>query len=908
MAKHSALTGHVIHPRLTDARSAARILSALLALAALSLPADSGAQTTRVSVSLSGTEANGPSRSPALSGDGRFVAFISEATNLTPEGVPGTFVHDRTTGMTTLVSTSIEVRPDLSDDGRYVLVGTAADPGVEVLDRQTGFRQLIPRLGAGPYFLFYPSSNEYGSAPDLSGDGRHVAFAVDNGATVYVYRLDDGSVCSAHVSSTGEPPNVVFVGGRTSLSLTSDGSRVAFGSWATNLAADDTDPYPDVFIHDCVTGETILASDGPHGNNSASEGRLDRSGRYVLFGSSLRDTHSGVTSTELPQSLYGESPNVLAGAARRIARSIAMPFGRHGVQFQSHVHDAFAGQSLRLDVTPTGGDADALLTYDFGGETPAFGISHDGRLVAFKSPASNLVAGDTNGVTDIFVRDWTDPDGDNMNSAWEQAFGLNPYDAADAAADPDGDGQTNAQEHAAGTHPLGVPAHTRYLAEGAATAFFDTRIVVANPSPSTSARVVVRLTKSDGTSVWQVVSVPASQSAIVQANMLLPTTGAEFSTVVESDVPVVVDRRMQWSRGRYGAHAETALAAAAPTWHLAEGSTAAGFQLFYLLQNPGATSAQVRVRFLLPSGAPLDRTYTVPARSRFTVWVNQIAALASTDVSAVVDVLSGPNIIVERAMYLSSPTQVFAAGHEAAGVTAPALEWTLAEGATGTYFDEFVLLSNPGSSAALVQATYLLPGGTTYQKAYTVPAMSRTTIWVDREQIAGATPLANTAVSVKLVATNAVPFVAERAMWWPGTAATWQEAHVSAGATASATRWAVADGEVTTGSDPTDTYLLIANVSNAAATVQVHLLLDQDSTNSVVPAPNLLKDFSVPANSRFNVNVRAEFPDAVGRGFGALVESLGPTPSALVVERSIYRDAGGVRWAAGANALAVPLP
>ncbi len=812
----------------SDARAArrvTRILSALLALVALSATMEVEAQTARVSVSSSGAQANGPSRSPALSGDGRFVAFISEATNLTPEGVRGTFVHDRTTGTTTLVSTSTVVKPDLSDDGRYVLVGTAADPGVEVLDRQTGFRQLIPRLGAGPYFLFYPDSNEYGHAPDLSGDGRHVAFSLNHGASVYVYALDSGSVCSAHVSSSGEPPNVVFQAGRTSLNR--DGSRVAFGSWATNLTADDTDGYPDVFIHDCRTGVTELASEGPHGNDASEEGLLDLRGRFVLFNSSLRDTDAGVTSAEFPEPPSGTWPKALAGAARRFARSVASKFAVRGFQYQSHVVDGYWGQSVRLDVTPTGGDANAVLIFNHGaGDTPAFGISNDGRLVAFKSPASNLVADDTNGLTDIFVRDWTDPDTDGMNSAWEQAFGLNPYDAADAAADPDGDGQTNAQEHAAGTHPLGVPANTRYLAEGAATAFFDTRIVVANPSPTTQARVVVRLNKSDGTSVWQVVAVPALQSAVVQANMLLPTTGAEFSTVVESDMPVVVDRRMQWNRGRYGAHAETALAAAAPTWHLAEGSTAAGFQLFYLLQNPGGTAAEVRVRFLLPSGVPTDRAYTVPPRSRFTVWVNQIAALASTDVSAVIDVLSGPPIIVERAMYLSSPTQAFAAGHEAAGVTAPALAWTLAEGATGDYFDEFVLLSNPGASAAQVQATYLLPGGTTYQKAYTVPAMSRTTLWVDREQIAGTTPLANTAVSVTLVATNAVPFVAERAMWWPGTAATWQEAHVSAGATAAATRWAVADGEVTTGLAPTDTYLLIANVSSAPATVRVSLLCD----------------------------------------------------------------------------------
>ena len=70
--------------------------------------------------------------------------------------------------------------------------------------------------------------------------------------------------------------------------------------------------------------------------------------------------------------------------------------------------------------------------------------------------------------------------------------------------------------------------------------------------------------------------------------------GAEFSTVVESDVPVVVDRTMTWDARGYGSHAETSIAAPATTWYLAEGATHSGFNLFYLIQNPNATAGDSR--------------------------------------------------------------------------------------------------------------------------------------------------------------------------------------------------------------------------------------------------------------------------------------------------------------------------
>jgi hypothetical protein len=156
-----------------------------------------------------------------------------------------------------------------------------------------------------------------------------------------------------------------------------------------------------------------------------------------------------------------------------------------------------------------------------------------------------------------------------------------------------------------------------------------------------------------------------------------------------------------------------------------------------------------------------------------------------------------------------------------------------------------------------------------------------------------------------------VPIIVERAMWWPGDFTTWHEAHNSPGATTTGTMWAMAEGELvpaTLGGEM-ETFILIANTSTNAASAKVTLLFE-DGTSAV-------RTFVVRPTSRFNVWVRAEFPQAVGRRFGAIVESLGDTPAQLVVERAMYADAferkpptyQSVRipWANGTNALAARL-
>jgi hypothetical protein len=485
----------------------------------------------------------------------------------------------------------------------------------------------------------------------------------------------------------------------------------------------------------------------------------------------------------------------------------------------------------------------------------------------------------------------TDSDADGLPDGWETRFGLDASSASGpngAAGDPDSDGRTNLQEYQANTHPRGYV--TRHFAEGANSTFFSTQFALFNPG-TVEARVLLHFLRIDGVTVdhWLAVA-PGSRSSL----QTLAVAGLEtmsFSATLESDQLVVADRTMSWDRGGYGAHSETAIAVPGTTWYLAEGATHSGFDLFYLVQNPGAAAATIQVRYLFPSGAPLVRSYDIAPRSRFNIWVDyEDPRLAQTDVSAVITSLTGQPIIVERAMYANSGGRFFGAGHNGAGVTAPATRWYLAEGATGPFFDLFVLVGNPGSSAAEVRATFALPDGSTVVKSYTVGGSSRFNIWVDAED----PRLADTPISTVVESTNGVPIVVERAMWWPGNYAQWREAHATAGSTRTGTAWALAEGEVG-GAQGRATYVLVANTSTFAGSARVSLMFEDGSRAE--------RTYSFGARGRLSVDVATDFPQSAGRRFSTLVESLGTTPAQVVVERAMYWDANGEHWAAGTAAL-----
>ena len=264
-------------------------------------------------------------------------------------------------------------------------------------------------------------------------------------------------------------------------------------------------------------------------------------------------------------------------------------------------------------------------------------------------------------------RNLLDQDNDGLPDGWERRFGLAVVShdpATSAGGDPDADGVTNAAELAAGTHP-GLPSR-RAISRRVRPEPCSTVDRLANPGTQ-SATVLLRFLGQGDWIRAAVVAVPPGSIRRVHVNAI-PELGTDaFSTVIESDVRLVVEREMMWDRTWwYGSHADAAVESPATTWYFAEGATHSSFDLFYLLQNPGATAADVKVTYLRPSPlAPIERTYVVAPGSRFNVWVDTEPGLEAADVSAVIESTNGVPIIAERAMYASAPGRVFSAGHDA---------------------------------------------------------------------------------------------------------------------------------------------------------------------------------------------------------------------------------------------------
>lgn len=803
-----------------------------------------------------GTPADGENYGPSISADGRLVAFTTSAANLLPPGAPLSsqmYVHDRQTHVTTIVS-----------------VSSAGEPASRGVD-QTGVLSADGRVA-----VFRSSSSNL-----VAGDTNEACSPGQLCYDVFARDLTTGITERVSVATNGaEGDHISYFP-----SVSADGRFVAFSSDASTFVPNDTNHVQDVFVRDRATSTTtrVSVTSGGIQGNAPSFGQprpaISVDGRFVLFAS---------TSSNLP-----------AGAQhdRSTGQTRAACLNTVGVVTQC-VSPSFSTDARWLAFGDGNGQVyvrDLNLAYSVNlgsGSSPS--ISANGRHVSFNSyPQSYLV--------DL------DADADGLPDPWEARVGLNPASATGtdgAAGDADGDGLTNAQEYAGGSHPVGL--ESRYFAEGATSEFFKTRLALFNAGPET-AHAQLTFMKADGTSASHAIAVTPNRRFTVDPAQIPALGWAEFSVRIDSDTPLVADRTMSWGEGEYGAHAETSVAAPSVRWYLAEGATHHDFDLFYLLQNPAAVATNVRVRYLRPSGAPLEKTYLLPPLSRTTLWVDVEqfdglgAALSATDVSAAIESLDGTPIIVERAMYLSSQGRTFNAGHESAGVTAARETWFLAEGATGEFFDLFVLIANPNDAAATVRVTYLLADGQTYSRTLTAPANSRSNIWVDLEQFDGVAglPLADVAVSTTVEVLNQVPVVVERAMWWPGTSDTWYEAHNSPGAVETGTRWALAEGNVNPNRQE-ETYILIANTSSSAGEARVTLYFE-DGTSSA-------RTYPLHASSRTNVAVATDFAIVQPRPFSAVVESIGSTPAQIVVERAMYWTAVFQRWAAGTAALGTRLP
>jgi hypothetical protein len=437
---------------------------------------------------------------------------------------------------------------------------------------------------------------------------------------------------------------------------------------------------------------------------------------------------------------------------------------------------------------------------------------------------------------------------------------------------------------------------TYLLPEGSTGTFFSTDLLIANPSDDTVETNVQFLTESSGPiAIGSQLLPPKSRTTIKVDDIPDMTNLGAFSSLVTSvsGTPLVVEHSMFWDSTSYGSHGASAIEGPRNKFLFGEGAQGF-FETFLLLANPNGVAAEATVSFLREGGMPVIRPFTLPPNSRTSVGAGTIPELVNTSFSIAVD--STLPIVAERSMYFGSSAfgqRLFEGGHDSPGVPIATTQWNFAEGASGSFFETFFLMGNAGSRTANVTFKYQLPGGGTVSTNHSVAPFGRLTV----NAATDSPQLANTAFSLAMVSDE--PITAERSMYWGRTAtAPWIEAHNVFGVNEPATRWGLAEGR--TGFDRAfQTYILIGNSSNSASNVRVTFL-------RAGGGPTIEKLYTIPANSRFNVDVSTMAPELANQEFGAIVEVIAGAP--VIVERALYSNSGGVLFAAGTASPAVRLP
>ncbi|MEA2133946.1 MAG: hypothetical protein QOC68_1855 [Solirubrobacteraceae bacterium] len=439
------------------------VIAALLG-AALSVPASAAAATERASVSSGEGQANGVSGEPVLSADGRFVAFVSSAYNLVAGDINGqeVFVRDRVDGTTERIATDAagnqatraSTHPAISADGRFVAFESIAPnlvPGdtngredIFVKDRLTGVVERVSLSSTGKQAL--ASSGK----PAISDDARYVAFessaslvpddtnrSGDAGSDGDVFVRDRVARTTVRVSVDSAGHEVADGSGAPSISA--DGRYVGFTSRVAGLVADDRNGVADAFVRDRSTGTTERVSVDSAGREAAGNSAapsVAADGRWVIFASDAANLAPGDTNAArdifVRDRSSGRTTRVSAGRAggeangpsdmpaiSRDGRVVAftstasnlVPADGNGVS-DAFIRELASSTTRRVSVDSSGAEANGSSGDLLDGSGPMT-LSGDGRYAGFSSNADNLATetslgqiglGDTNGARDVFVR------------------------------------------------------------------------------------------------------------------------------------------------------------------------------------------------------------------------------------------------------------------------------------------------------------------------------------------------------------------------------------------------------------------------------------------------------------------------------------------------------------------------
>lgn len=346
-----------------------------------------GAEISRASVNVSGVEGNIDSNFSSISADGRFLVFSSTASNLVDgdtNNVKDIFLRDVLTGQTQRVSVDSTGQQANSDSSNAV-------------------------ISADGKFVAFTSNASNLVAGDTNGF-----------PDVFIRNLALGTTTRISVSSANLQANFPS----DSAAISADGTYVAFDSWASNLVSNDTNGQRDIFLRNLENGTTeriSLDSSGQEVAAYSEEPAISASGRFVAFMSKgetlitgdtngrpdifVRDRVTGTTTRVSVDSAGAEAGNWSQGASISADGKIVAftsraknltPTDTNGT-WDAFIHNRITGETRRVSVDSANLEANSYTTFAT--------VSPDGRTVAFESPASNLVANDTNGVTDVFVYD-----------------------------------------------------------------------------------------------------------------------------------------------------------------------------------------------------------------------------------------------------------------------------------------------------------------------------------------------------------------------------------------------------------------------------------------------------------------------------------------------------------------------
>jgi Tol biopolymer transport system component len=408
-------------------------------------------RTDRVSVDGSGTAGNGASSSPSISEDGSLVAFASQATNLVT-GVSGSqiYVHNRQTNQVEVVSRNstvsviqgdgISSAPAISSDGRFVafvsqstnlVPGVSGGQHVYLRDRQIGKTTLVSSSSSGVI-----SNGTVNGAPSINSDGQFIAFTsnatnlvsgVNNGQQIFLRDNIAGTttLISKDNNSVPSPGNAAS----DHAWVSSDGRFIAFASLATNLVV-VIGSNQQIFIHDRLAGPngttTLISRDsgGAAANGNSSTPFVSGDGRFVTFASVatnlvagptgqqiyLHDRNTGVNGTNSLVSQNNSGVPTQGGNGASSVPSISL--NGQVVTFVSLSTDLLSGISgqqvysrdLATGTTNLVSRDNNLVLIPGSGVSTSPSASSDGSFVAFSSQSNNLVPVPPVAPSDIYVR------------------------------------------------------------------------------------------------------------------------------------------------------------------------------------------------------------------------------------------------------------------------------------------------------------------------------------------------------------------------------------------------------------------------------------------------------------------------------------------------------------------------